>query len=145
MNDFDLTRHASFIGLIYDQTLSIREPICTFWQVDKDTIVTTAHSVILYKEALGALRARFPISGQERSLRSIAFHPELDVKQLSARAKVALTEPFPALPLQMYNVAVLKLSDKSNDVGSDTIGDVARTFAGMVGPKPGGLGGYLPK
>jgi hypothetical protein len=143
MNDFDLTRHASFIGLIYDQTLSIREPICTFWQVDKDTIVTTAHSVILYKEALGALRARFPISGQERSLRSIAFHPELDVKQLSARAKVALTEPFPALPLQMYNVAVLKLSDKSNDVGSDTIGDVARTFAGMVGPKPGGLGGSL--
>ncbi|HMW92406.1 MAG TPA: DUF4388 domain-containing protein, partial [Candidatus Obscuribacter sp.] len=143
MSDTDLTRHASFVGLLYDQTLSVREPLCAFWQVDKDTIVTTAHSIILYKDLLSALRARFPTSGHERAIRSINFHPDLDVKQLMSRAKQALVEPFPALPLQQNNVAVLKLSDKTADVSPDTVSDVTTNFERFLPPREGGLTGSL--
>lgn len=143
MNDFDLTKHASYVGLIYDQTLPERVPMCAFWQVDKDTIVTTAHSVVLYRELFSALKARFPTSGQERSIRSIVFHPELDLKELTERAQKSLSVPYAALPLQLNNICVMKLTDKAFDASEDTVGDVAASFAKYIPPYDSGLTGSL--
>lgn len=143
VNDFDLTKHASYVGLIYDQTLPERVPMCAFWQVDKDTIVTTAHSVVLYRELFSALKARFPTSGQERSIRSIVFHPELDLKELTERAQKSLSVPYAALPLQLNNICVMKLTDKAFDASEDTVGDVAASFAKYIPPYDSGLTGSL--
>jgi len=64
--------------------------------------------VVLYKDHLAALKIRFPISGKEFAVRSVVFHPKLDLKHLTPPAKRALGEPLVALALEKYNVAILK-------------------------------------
>ncbi|MBN8662496.1 MAG: DUF4388 domain-containing protein [Candidatus Melainabacteria bacterium] len=142
MND-DLTKHASFVGMVYDQTLPVREPLCAAFQVDGDTVVTTAHALILYRELLPALRLRFPTSGKEYSVRSISFHPDLDLKELTARAKQALAAPYPALPLQQNNVAILKLQEASGDVSEEIAREVVYSFERFQPSRDGGLAGSL--
>lgn len=139
----DLTKYANSIGLVYDLSLPVRYPLGAVWQVDAETVVTCAHSVILYAGILRALRVRFPTSGREYSIKSVFFHPKVDKAVLKDMAKHGLTDPVNGLPLQKHNVAVLKLSPNAEELTADEIKDFNSSFERYLPETEAGLGGSL--
>ena len=143
MPELELTKYANAVGLVYDLSLPVRYPLAAVWQVDGETVVTCAHSVILYTEILKALRVRFPTSGREYSIKSVVFHPKVDKTVLKAMAKHGLTDPVNGLPLQKHNVALLKLSPNANELSADEIKEINDSFERFVPEHEAGLGGSL--
>ncbi len=143
MSEQELTKYANAVGLVYDYSLPVRYPLAAVWQVDGETVVTCAHSVILYTEILKALRVRFPSSGREYSIKSVVFHPKVDKAVLKTMAKHGLTDPVNGLPLQKHNVALLKLSPSANELSADEIKEINDSFERFVPDHEAGLGGSL--
>src|ERR1700679_2314300 len=143
MNYSELSKQYHSLGLIFEQGDQEVYPLGSAWLVDPNTVVTCAHNVILYKDHLAALKIRFPISGKEFAVRSVTFHPKLDLKHLIATAKRALGEPLVALALEKNNVAILKIApgvQPLNPVENKGLNDI---FKADKGDTESGLGGNL--
>lgn len=143
MPEVDLTKYANAVGIVYDQSLPVRYPLGVVWQVDADTVVTCAHSVILYADILKALKVRFPTSGREFSVRSVVFHPGLDKAALTSMARRGLIDPMNSLPLQKYNLAILNLSSDNLTLDADEIASINKSFESFIPDSEPGLGGSL--
>ncbi|MBS1999570.1 MAG: DUF4388 domain-containing protein [Cyanobacteria bacterium SZAS LIN-2] len=143
MNSTELSKHANSLGLIFDQGDMSGEPLGSAWLVDPNTVVCCAHTIVLYKAHLAALKIRFPISGKEFAVRSVTFHPKLDMKHLQETARRALVEPQIALALEKYNVAVLKIAPGVQPLNPEENKELNNIFrAGNAGHESG-LGGSL--
>ncbi len=143
MSDLDLTKYANSVGLVYDLSLPVRYPLAAVWQVDAETVVSCAHSVILYSKILKALRVRFPTSGREYSVKSVVYHPKVDKAILKTMAKQGLTDPVNGLPLQKHNVALLKLSPNVEELRPEEIEEINDSFERFLPEHEPGLGGSL--
>jgi len=143
MNPTELSRHANSLGLIFDQVEQEGLPLGSAWLVDPMTVVACAHTVILYKDQLAALKVRFPISGKEFAVRSVTFHPKLDLAHLGVSARRALGEPFVALALEKNNVAVLKIAPGLQPLNPEDNKALNAIFKAERGDGESGLGGNL--
>jgi len=143
MNSTELSKHANSLGLIFDQGDASGEPLGSAWLVDPNTVVCCAHTIVLYKAHLAALKVRFPISGKEFAIRSATFHPKLDMPHLQATARRALVEPAIALALEKNNVAVLKIAQGVQPINPEENKELNNIFRAGNKDHESGLGGSL--
>jgi hypothetical protein len=139
----DLSKFANSVGFVFDSSLPMREPLATVFIVDEETVVTTAHSLVLYAEIVRALKIRFPASGKEYSVRSLTFHPRLDKAALLELAKHAFSELVPNIVLQEHNVAVLKLKPADPDLSALDVAEIDKHFGKFIPEREIGLDGDL--
>ncbi|HEY9787146.1 MAG TPA: DUF4388 domain-containing protein [Candidatus Obscuribacterales bacterium] len=139
----DIRCFAGSVGLLIDRTSHREQVLSTVWLLDDNKAATCAHSMLLFTEFLGALKVRFPATGEERGIVSAHFHPKFRRRTTTQMAQQALIDSTPMLPLQKHNAVVLALSHSLPNLPTEVVIEVNRRVTPPAPPRDHGMGGSL--
>lgn len=115
----DFNKTARSIGLLVDRCMRREQPFATVCLIGDMKAITCAHSVVLYQNALAALKVQFPYVNQQFEISEVTFHPRFDLRAVHELAIKSLSVPVPALALQDHNVAILTLSRNVSELSAE--------------------------
>ncbi|HEY9791290.1 MAG TPA: DUF4388 domain-containing protein [Candidatus Obscuribacterales bacterium] len=131
------------VGMLIDRSISGTQHVGTVWMVDETTAATCAHLVALYTDFLEALIVRFPHNDKTFSVSAVTVHPRFDREVALEMAQRSLSSSVPALALQDYNLALLKLSPDVTALDPTHATAFNKRIAASPGPRDKSLSGHV--
>lgn len=127
-NSANLGSFCRSIGLIYDQTSTSTEPLCSTFLVAEKKTASLASLISPFASTPEALRLVFPYAEREFGVTNIHFHPQFDRSLKRKTLFHGTLGNGPEAALQKHNCCILELGEKSAPMPEAKIEEVSKSL-----------------